>query len=71
MDVVLLSGGKGTRLKEVVFDRPKPTAEINDLPFMNMLLEIMRFNSDLNVVFYAFVTKQIILKSSIRMATNH
>ena len=39
MDVVLLSGGKGTRLKEVVFDRPKPVAEINDLPFMNMLID--------------------------------
>ena len=39
MDVVLLYGGKGTRLKEVVFDRPKPMAVINNLPFMNMLLD--------------------------------
>ena len=39
MDVVLLCGGKGTRLKEAVFDRPKPMAEINNRPFMNMLLD--------------------------------
>ncbi|WP_022668272.1 nucleotidyltransferase family protein [Desulfospira joergensenii] len=39
MDVLLLVGGKGTRLKSVVKDRPKPMAEINGRPFLDKLIE--------------------------------
>lgn len=39
IDVVVLCGGKGTRLKEVVNDRPKPMAEINGHPFLDILIE--------------------------------
>ncbi len=39
MDVVILCGGKGTRLKSVVSDRPKPMAALNDKPFLQMLVE--------------------------------
>jgi len=38
MPVLILAGGKGTRLQEVVSDRPKPMADINGEPFMNILL---------------------------------
>lgn len=38
-DVVILCGGKGTRLKAVVSDRPKPMAAVNDKPFLQLLLE--------------------------------
>ncbi len=38
-DVVLLCGGFGTRLKTVVHDRPKPMAEINDRPFLDILID--------------------------------
>ena len=39
IDVVLLCGGFGTRLKTVVHDRPKPMAEINDRPFLDILID--------------------------------
>ena len=39
MDAVILCGGKGTRLKSVVSDRPKPMAELNGKPFLQGLIE--------------------------------
>lgn len=37
-DVIVLAGGFGTRLKEVVSDVPKPMAPINNRPFLEYLL---------------------------------
>tara|TARA_Y100000310_G_scaffold42192_1_gene39450 strand:+ start:159 stop:881 length:723 start_codon:yes stop_codon:yes gene_type:complete len=37
--VVILAGGLGTRLREVVPDRPKVMAEINGIPFLYYLLD--------------------------------
>ena len=39
IEVVILAGGKGTRLKSVVYDRPKPMAEINGAPFLCHLMD--------------------------------
>lgn len=39
MDVVILCGGKGTRLQSVVSDRPKPMAAVNDKPFLELLMD--------------------------------
>jgi len=39
IDVVILCGGKGERLKGVVDDRPKPMAEVNGRPFLDILLD--------------------------------
>ena len=41
IDVVVLCGGKGTRLNEVVNDRPKPMAEINCHPFLDILIDFV------------------------------
>lgn len=38
MDVVILCGGLGKRLMPVVSDRPKPMAEINGRPFLDILI---------------------------------
>jgi len=38
VDLILLVGGKGTRLREVVSDRPKPLAPIRGTPFLDLLL---------------------------------
>lgn len=35
---VILAGGRGTRLASVVADRPKPMAEIKNLPFLHYLI---------------------------------
>ena len=37
-DLVLLCGGKGTRLKSVISDVPKPMAPIAGRPFLEILL---------------------------------
>lgn len=39
IDVVVLCGGIGSRLAEVVNDRPKPMAEINHQPFLDILID--------------------------------
>ncbi len=39
IDAIILVGGFGTRLKEVVSDVPKPLAKINGKPFLQLLLE--------------------------------
>ncbi|OGL41550.1 MAG: hypothetical protein A3C43_04300 [Candidatus Schekmanbacteria bacterium RIFCSPHIGHO2_02_FULL_38_11] len=39
MDALILIGGEGTRLKKVVNDRPKPMAEINGRPLLDILVE--------------------------------
>jgi D-glycero-alpha-D-manno-heptose 1-phosphate guanylyltransferase len=38
-DVILLAGGFGTRLQQVVADVPKPMADINGKPFLEHLLK--------------------------------
>ncbi len=38
MDVIILAGGMGTRLREIVSDVPKPMAPIKDKPFLEYLL---------------------------------
>lgn len=38
MEAIVLAGGKGTRLRECVSDRPKPLALINGQPFLSHVL---------------------------------
>jgi D-glycero-alpha-D-manno-heptose 1-phosphate guanylyltransferase len=39
VDVVILAGGLGTRLRSVVSDRPKALADIGGRPFLDILIE--------------------------------
>jgi NDP-sugar pyrophosphorylase family protein len=39
MDVLVLTGGQGSRLRSVVSDRPKTMAAINGRPFLDLLLD--------------------------------
>ena len=39
VDVVILCGGMGSRLRAVVDDRPKPMAQINQKPFLDILTD--------------------------------
>lgn len=41
VDVVILCGGEGTRLRTVVNDRPKPMAEVNGAPFLDIPLDCL------------------------------
>jgi len=49
MQAVILAGGLGTRLKEVVKELPKPMAEINGRPFLEYLLDYLK-NQGVNKV---------------------
>lgn len=48
---VILAGGMGTRLREVVADRPKVMAEVNGRPFIAYLLDQLAAAGVTNVVF--------------------
>jgi NDP-sugar pyrophosphorylase family protein len=39
IDAVILCGGAGSRLRGVVDDRPKPMAQINQQPFLDILID--------------------------------
>ena len=47
---VILAGGMGTRLREVVADRPKVMAEVNNRPFITYLLDQLAAADIANVV---------------------
>ena len=42
MQVLILAGGLGTRLRAVVSDRPKPMADVGDRPFLAYLIDQVR-----------------------------
>jgi NDP-sugar pyrophosphorylase family protein len=42
IDVVILAGGKGTRLQSLPGDLPKPLRPVNERPFLSYLLEQVR-----------------------------
>lgn len=42
MKALILAGGLGTRLRSVVSDRPKPMADVNGKPFLQILIEKLR-----------------------------
>ena len=52
-DVVILCGGLGTRLKKVVKNTPKPLAEINGIPFLDILLSWIEKNKTVGKVILA------------------
>ncbi|MBI5098523.1 MAG: nucleotidyltransferase family protein [Nitrospirae bacterium] len=45
MKAVILAGGKGTRLRDVIKDIPKPMAPVNGRPFLEyLILQLIRWN---------------------------
>ena len=51
MEVVVLVGGKGTRLRTLVPDRPKPMAEVGGRPFLEWLVLALRARGVSRMVF--------------------
>ena len=41
-EAIILAGGKGTRLKSLVADIPKPLAPINNIPFLTILIRYLK-----------------------------
>ena len=42
LEAIVLAGGKGTRLRSVIYDRPKPMAPVAGRPFLEWLLQEVR-----------------------------
>ena len=63
MDIIILSGGLGTRLKEVVKGMPKTMADINGKPFLCVLLdEFIKNKFDIENVILAVGYKKEYIK---------
>jgi len=50
MKALILAGGFGTRLKEVISDRPKVMAPINGKPFLEFVIQLLRKNGIKEIV---------------------
>lgn len=50
IEAIVLAGGKGTRLQNVVSDVPKPMAPVNDKPFLEYVLKYLKRNGISKVV---------------------
>lgn len=58
---IVLAGGFGTRLKDVVKNIPKPMADIGGKPFLEILLEYLRQNSIEKVILSVGYKKEFIM----------
>ena len=61
MQVIILCGGLGTRLREVVKDVPKPMAPINGKPFMQLQVDRL-IDFGVNKIIFAVGYKKEIIK---------
>lgn len=61
-DVIILCGGLGTRLRSIVKDVPKPLAQINGKPFLDILINSIRLNNNIGKVILAAGYKGDLIK---------
>jgi D-glycero-alpha-D-manno-heptose 1-phosphate guanylyltransferase len=60
-DIIILAGGKGTRLKSVVSDVPKPMAIVNGKPFLYYIFnQLKNSHVDKTVISLGFMSEKII-----------
>lgn len=60
-DIIILAGGRGTRLKSVVSDVPKPMAIVNGKPFLYYLFnQVKNSHVDKTVISLGFMSEKII-----------
>lgn len=50
MEAIILAGGLGTRLKQVIADMPKPMAPVNGIPFLTYILDYLVENGTNRVI---------------------
>ena len=60
MNIVILAGGFGTRLQSVVHDVPKPMADINGTPFLELLMREVLFCDPERIVLCVSYMKEVI-----------
>ena len=57
--VVILAGGKGTRMKEMTEDLPKPMVPIGDMPVLDHLINISTSKKNLNTICSGYLGEKI------------
>ena len=62
MEAIILAGGFGTRLKDVLKDRPKPMAIINGTPFLEILIRKLK-KSEIDRIILAVGYKSEVIMS--------
>ena len=60
IQVLILAGGKGTRLQSVVADVPKPMAPIGDTPFLEYQVEFLKKHGFSHIKFLTGYKKEVI-----------
>jgi len=60
-EAIILAGGFGTRLQQIVSDVPKPMADVNNKPFLEYILEFL-IQQDFNKVILSVGYKKEIIK---------
>ena len=60
MDLIILAGGRGTRLQSLVNDRPKPMAIVDSEPFLAKILSyVSNFNFDQIIISVGYMSEVI------------
>lgn len=62
MQVLILAGGLGTRLRSVVSDRPKPMADVNGKPFLEYLINNLVSKGYKKIIIAAGYKKESIME---------
>ena len=62
MDIIILAGGKGTRLKKIIGDIPKVMVEVNKKPFLFHTLEYLSKYPINNVILSVYYNHEYIRK---------
>ena len=60
MNIIILAGGFGTRLQSVVKDVPKPMADINGTPFLELLMREILFCDPERIILCVSYMKDVI-----------
>lgn len=50
MDAIILAGGQGTRLQNILPDIPKPLAPINEIPFLDFLISFLQCQKEIEKI---------------------
>lgn len=58
---IILAGGFGTRLKEIIRDAPKPMVKIEEKPFLEILLKYLKNQGIKKVIFSVGYKKEVII----------
>lgn len=61
MEAIILAGGFGTRLQEVVKDVPKPMADIGGRPFLSYIIESLSFQNIRNIILSVGYKAEVIM----------